>query len=162
MVIKMLYEIGRIVSFHGLKGEVVIKSLTDFDRFFPEAKVFIKDNLEKELIIKTIKKSNKGLIVSFHGLDSISAVTHLKGLYLYTNEKPPLKENEYHYQDIIGKSVYNQNQKFIGVVSEIMRVPQGHIIRVKKEEKEALIPFNDKFIIKVNKNIIVNEIEGLI
>jgi len=45
-----------------------------------------------------------------------------------------------------------------------MDVPQGHIIRIlTKEEKKALVPFNEYFIISVDEDkIVINEIEGLI
>lgn len=159
----MKYLIGKIKNTHGLKGGVVIKELTDFDRFKKDEVIFCDvDGQDYELKIKDVTNANKGLIVYFYDKHHISHVQQFKGCELYTNKKPELKEDEHHYYDLIGKKVYNQHNNLIGEVIDIMDVPQGHILRVKTNKKDALIPFNDVFIKEIEEHIIIEEIKGLI
>lgn len=157
----MDYLIGVIINTHGIKGELLIKPLTDFERFIKDKEIYTL-NPQQQLKIKSIRNHNKGLIVAFYDLDNINLVKHLKGLSLYTNETPKLKEDEYHFNDLIGLSVYNQDQVLRGKVVEVLEVPQGHLLRVDIGNQTKLIPFNDQFIIKVDKYITIDEIEGLL
>jgi len=160
----MEYKIGIIKNTHGLKGEIVVKSTTDFERFAKDKTIYFYEKGEKTfLTIKKTYNSKKGLIVLFTGYEDINLVSSFKGKELYTDEEPSLTEDEYHEDDIIGKDVYNQEGSFIGKVKNVMDVPQGYIIRIQLDDKEALVPFNDYFIISVNSDkIVINEIEGLL
>lgn len=159
----MEYLIGIIKKTHGLKGGVIVKSLTDFERFKKDEVVYYKlNNQNYELKIKEVNKFKNDLLVYFYNKDHISLVKEFKSLSLYTNKEPELKEDEYHFNDLIGKEVYNQHNTYIGIVIDLMIVPQGHILRIKTDKKDALVPFNEVFIKEVNNNIVINEIEGLI
>lgn len=158
----MKFEIGKILKTHGIKGDLLVESRSDFDRFKVGKKVYVTLESEIDFIISSVRDSNKGLIVHFKGYDDINLVEKYRGLILYSDETPILEENEFHYDEVIGKEVYNQFGKLVGVVSSVMEVPQGHILRVNTGSKEALIPFNDRFIIEVKQTIIIEEIEGLL
>lgn len=161
----MSYKIGFIKNTHGIKGTVVVGVRTDFERFLPNKTIyFYEGNKKVYLKIKKVTESKKSLLVSFFDYDDINLVLKFKGKELYTDERPELEEGEFHQEDIIDKEVYNQNGEYIGKVINVMDVPQGHIIRIlTKEEKKALVPFNEYFIISVDEDkIVINEIEGLI
>lgn len=159
----MKYTIGVIKKTHGLKGEVLVKSLTDFERFKKDEIVYIEvNNQYKELKIRSVKDSTKGLIISFYDLHHISHVDSFRGSYLYTDQEPTLEENEYHVDDLIGKEVYDQNNNYVGVVKDVEDVPQGHLLRITTENKEALVPFNEVFVEDISEVIKINVIEGLL
>ncbi len=159
----MNYLIGKIINTHGLKGEVVIKELTDFERFVKDKEIYLIFNHQTiDLKIKDVKQVKKGLIVSFYDYDDINKIEVFKGLDLFTNEKPPLEEDEFHVDDLIGKKVYNQHNSLVGEVIEVIEVPQGHILRVQTASKTALVPFNEIFVKEVSEVITIEEIEGLI
>ncbi|MGI6360186.1 MAG: ribosome maturation factor RimM [Acholeplasmatales bacterium] len=156
------YLIGKIINTHGVRGELLIKPLTDFNRFIKDKEIFTLEPVIK-LKIKQVRHHNKGLIVSFYDYDNINLVINLKGLSLYTNEKPNLLEDEYHFSQLIGLEVYNQDNVLRGIIKEVVEVPQGHLLRIKVEETTKLIPFNKRFIKEVKDNhLIINEIEGLL
>lgn len=160
----MRYKIGIITNTFGLNGEVIVRKTTDFDRFVKDKEIYLIDNdLKVNLKIKKVSNYKKSLRVKFYNIDSIVDIEKYKGMTLYTNETPTLEEDEYHEKDIIGLKVYNQEEIYIGEVISVMDVPQGHILKVQTDEKVALVPFNNHFIIEVNKEfIVINEIEGLI
>lgn len=155
------YLIGKITNTHGVKGEVLIKPLTDFDRFIKNKEIYTL-NPNKTLTIKSVRHHNKGLIVSFYDLDDINLVKPLKGFELYSDERPILDEGEYHMQTLIGLEVKNQHNVLRGVVVDVIEVPQGHLLRVDIGRETKLIPFNNTFIKSVTDHIVVEEIEGLL
>ena len=79
-------EIGKIAQTHGLKGEVKIKTDSDFiaERFKAGATVYYKekDNY-KELIIKSHRSMLNYELVVFEGLESIELITPYLGKLLY-------------------------------------------------------------------------------
>lgn len=160
----MSYKIGIIKNTHGLKGAVLVGAMTNFDRFLVNKTIYFYENNKKiNLKIKSVSKTKKGLVVSFFKYDDINSVASFKGKELYTDEKPELAKDEFHEVDILNKEVYNQNNKYVGKVIDVLDVPQGHILRIQTDKKEALVPFNEYFIISVNKEkIVINEIEGLL
>lgn len=156
------YLIGKITNTHGVKGELLVKPLTDFDRFVKDKEVFTLEPFIK-FKIKKVRHHNKGLLVSFYDYDNINLVVNLKGLLLYTNEKPTLLEDEYHFNELIGLEVYNQDNVLRGIVKEVIEVPQGHLLRIEVGETLKLVPFNKQFVKEVKDNhLIINEIEGLL
>ena len=58
--------------------------------------------------------------------------------------------------------VYNQNDEYLGTVTDVIDVPSAAILEVINEDKKVLIPFVNEFIILIDdEKIVINEIEGL-
>jgi 16S rRNA processing protein RimM len=160
----MAYEIGKIINTHGIKGELKVKTNSDFDRFKKNKTIYTYIQEKKvEFKIQSVREATDHLIIGLDAFDNINQVLHLKGAVLYTDEKPKLKAGEYHYQDLIGKSVFNQENKRIGVVTDLLEVPQGHLLQIENEGKKSLVPFVGAFVKSVQDDRIdIEEIEGLL
>lgn len=159
------YKCGHIMTTHGLKGDLKVNPLTDFNRFYPNSKLYILHN-EKyvEVIVNKSVPFGKYLLVSFKDYDNINLVVkfHSDDIYICEEDrKDDLSDDEFYYSDLIGKKVVNQNNEDRGVVVEIQQLPQSQYLVVKYNDKRVLIPFIKEFIKEVNDNIVVNEIEGL-
>lgn len=160
------YRIGKILNTHGLKGDLKVQVITDFDRFEKGSTVYLlyKDEYKT---LKVLKKSEYGphILVRFENHEDINLVEKWKGseLFITEAEQEVLPEGEYYYHQLIGLEVINENGDHRGVVTQIREVPQGNLLVVTKPDgKNALIPFRDEFIKKVSQfRIIVKEIEGL-
>lgn len=161
-MIEMLYFIGKIVTTHGIKGEVKVLPNTDFDRFKTGNTVYIDT---KELVIRQVRTQNKYYLVAFEGLNSLNDVEFLRGLDVFTKDEPPkLKKDEFHLPQLIGLSVYLMDDELVGVVDDVLDFPQGYYLRVKtKDNKKVLIPFIKEFVKKANDDgVWIDPIEGLI
>lgn len=162
-----MYHIGKITNTHGIKGEVKIYNLSDFDRFFVGATIYAIIAGEKVYFkIKHIRSHKNLLIAKFEGLNDINEVLKFKGLDLYSDEEiaDQLEEDDYHYQDLIGKFCYTMNQKYVGLIKSLIEVPQGHLLEIEKTDgKIALVPFVKAFVIEILEDkIIIEPIEGLL
>ena len=104
-----------------------------------------------------------GLLL-FNGIKNINDVLAYVGKSIYV-DVDKYNPGEYFYDDYIGLDVYDKGEK-IGVVVDIMEVPQGEILVIKKNNgKEALVPFVDEFVIEIdvdNNKMIIESIEGLL
>ena len=162
-----MYRIGKITNTHGIKGEVKIYSLSDFDRFLvgKELIVVIKDK-EHRFKIKTVRSHKTILIVKFEGYDDINDILFLKGHDVFSEEdvEDQLNDDDFHYEDIIGKKVVTDLLEAVGIASALIEVPQGHLLEVQKPNgKKALIPFRKEFIGDIDEDkIVIKPIEGLL
>ncbi len=162
-------NVGKIVTTHGIKGEVKIKIETDdLSRFDKNNKLYLgKDekNIQKEIIVNNARMQKDMILLSFNNITNINDVLEYVGLNLYVNIDEVRKDDEIYYDDLIGCNAIVDN-KVIGVVEDVMEVPQGEILRIKKiNGKTALVPYVDEFIASVDinkKEIVINPIEGLL
>ena len=159
------FRVCKILTTHGLKGDVKVQNFSDFDRFYKGAKLFIKH--KNEYIPVTVNNSSdygKGLLVSFVGLLDINLVEKYHSDELFISEDDRVNElelDEYYHTDLIGKEVFNQHGKARGIVKEVKELPQCDYLFVNYNGKNYYIPFMKKFIISVSDKIVINELEGL-
>ncbi len=166
-----LIEVGIIVGTHGIKGEVKIKSDSDFrkERFQKNNALYVKRQGKMETITITTHRVHKQWdLITFNNLFDINMVLDYVGstVYVDRDQLSELPENEFYYDDLIGLQVYLENMELIGEVSDITPLPQGILLVVKKtNNKESLIPFVPEFIKQVDtihRMIIITPIEGLL
>ncbi len=158
----IFYSIGKIVTTHGIKGEVKVLPDTDFDRFKVGATVYAD---QKPLVIKSVRRQNAYFLVSFEGLPTLTSVEPLRKLEIFTKEEPDdLGEDEFHLPKLVGLDVWTGNNFHVGIVESVVEVPQGHLLRIKtNDNKSVLVPFVKAFIKSVSTDgIFIDVIEGLL
>lgn len=161
------YKCGHIMTTHGLKGDLKIKNLSDFERFKKGNQLYILHNDEYIPVIVNNVSTYKGdtLLVSFKDLLDINLVEkyHSDDIYVSDTEREADElDGDYYYSDLVGKNVVNQNGDARGKVLEIKELPQCDYLVVQYNGKNSLVPFIDEFVLDVTDNdIVINEIEGL-
>lgn len=166
----MKVEVGQIVNTHGIKGEVKVKSHSDFtDVRFQKGETLTIEQPGKapiELVVASYRM-HKGLhMLKFEGIDNINDIEHLKGQTLLQereHEDIVLAENEYYYSDIIGCTVFDDETP-VGRVTEIFETGANDVW-VVKGEKEYLIPYIEEVVRDVDvkgKRIQITPLEGLL
>ena len=161
------YEIGKIINTHGLKGLMRI----EYYHYEPKKLMEVSSiYLGEEKIKYTIKKitTNKKILLNLQGIDDINEAEKLKNykIFISLDEKEILIEDkdEYFIEDIIGISVYDTKDKYIGKITNIHKTSKNDIYEIDNDIKK-LIPSSKQFIKKIdleNKKITVELIEGLI
>ena len=160
-----LIYIGEIIGTFGIKGELKVFSESDFidHRFRKGALVKIgskKEKLEVEITSMRIHKNN--VLITINNWNDINLVEKYVGSKVYADaaDEPPLLEEEYEADALIGLEVLDENNNKIGVVKDFIEVPQGYIMEIDDGKQGILIPFVDEFIIDVNdENIVVKVLE---
>ena len=162
-------NVGKIVTTHGIKGEVKVKVETDDDsRFDSGNKLYVGQDdkhITGEIVIDNARYQKDMILLAFNKIKDINEVLKYVGLSLFVDIDEVREDGEIYYDDLIDSKVFAGNEE-IGIVTDVMEVPQGEILRIKKNNgKTALVPYVDEFIKEVdidNKVIIINPIEGLL
>lgn len=161
---KDMIKVGTITSTHGIRGEV--KIVGDNPCFSPSFKdaLYIDTNPLTTVHIKSVKNQNGKLIVAFKEFDNINLVECFKNLAIYAKRETlgELEEDEVYLTDLIEMEVYNEENKYVGVVVDIREYPQCYYLVVEKEDKSYLIPFIKEFVVDITDVIIIHEMEGLL
>lgn len=158
-------EVGKIVTTHGIKGEVKVQVITDnIERFNKGNLLYLGDKKEK-IIIDNSRFQKNMILLSFNKINNINDVLKYVNQTLYVDIDEVRTEDEIYYDDLIDCIVYVNNQK-IGIVEDVIEVPQGEILKILKNNQEyALVPYVSEFIVDVDineKKIIIDPIEGLL
>lgn len=155
--------IGKIVSTHGIKGE--LKIISDFlykDKVFVVGNTLLID--KKEYKIKSYRKHKNFDMVTLNDYKDINEVLFLlkKNVY-FKKENLSLNENEVLDEDLIKYKVLTTDGKR-GIIKEIFFASKDNkIIRINLD-REILIPFNSPMIKKIDKEkeeILVDLIDGI-
>ena len=162
-------SIVKITNFFGIKGEAKVGF--DNESQIKKAKtVYMLDDVSKvELKIKSIRFHKNFAIVKFEGIDDINDLLQFKGQRIFVSKETALNQldkDEYLIQDLIGCSVYNENNEKIGEVVNISTNSSQDLLNIKNGFGQVdLVPFVNEFFPVVdvkNKKIIIKPIEGLL
>ena len=159
-------KIGKIINTFGIKGELKVESHTDFikERYKSGSLVYLGEK-HLPLVVRNYRIHKGFIIVLFEKYEDINLVLNFKNQYLYKSieDIKPLNDGEYYFKDLRGLAVFVDNEK----VGEVICVEKGNtynFLRIKKENKEILVPNIKPFILNIdilNKRIDVTKMEGL-
>ena len=157
-------NIGKIVSTHGIKGELKILSSFPYkERVFVVGKKILID--EKEYVITSYRVHKKYDMITLEGYSNINDVLSFLKKSVYVKEEDlHLLEDEILDEDLIQFEVLTKEGKR-GIIKEIFYASETNKILRVQFEKEVLIPMNSEMITKIDKEkkeIIVHLIDGML
>ena len=133
--------IGRVGAAHGIHGDLRIIPLTDFpERFSALREVMVGDEL---LHIEQMKPQGKNFLMRFREYTVREDAQRLTGrlLTVARAEAAPLDEGEYYVFDIVGLTVYDEEDNELGSVENVLRTGSNDVYAVRSEDgRELLIP----------------------
>ncbi len=166
-----MFLIGEIVNTHGVKGEVRVRQISDFDeRFSPGSTVYLQESTGeyRELTIAKSRRHKQFRLLAFEELEDLQAVEKLKGstLHIKESQQTALEPGEFYYHEIIDCKVVTTEGERIGIVDYIL-APGANDVWVVKDNtgKEYLIPYIPDVVKEVNveeKTIVIEVMEGLL
>ncbi|WP_173916503.1 ribosome maturation factor RimM [Halobacillus sp. Marseille-Q1614] len=166
-----LFNVGQIINTHGIKGEVKVRRITDFEERFKPGQLlyWVNDkNNVKELTVKS-HRVHKGFdLLTFEGHSSINDVEQYRDGYLKVpkSEQEELGDHEFYFHEIIGSEVFLMNDEKVGEVKEILTPGANDVWVVRRhKQKDVLIPYIEQVVKEVdveNKRVIIDPIEGLL
>ncbi len=163
-------SIGKILNFHGVKGEAKLGYTKNREEFLSQIKkVYIKTDSEyKEFEIQSLKFTPKCAIVKFKGIDSLNDILNYKGSVVFVDESSArefLDEDEFLIDELVGMNVYDGDDR-VGSVVGVSNNGASDLLSVKTNTKNiCLVPFVKAIVTSVDmktKRIQINNIEGLL
>ena len=166
-----LISIGKILNFHGIKGEVKLGYTKGKETQIQNLKtVYIsKDGKDEVLTVESVRFHKQHALVKFKEINSINGVEEIKGKEVRILKKVAedfLTNDEFLVSDLIGMKVLNSDEELIGTVDEVGSNGASEILEIKDANgKKHLVPFVKQLVPFVDlktKTIVINDIEGLI
>ena len=168
--------VGIITSSHGIKGELKVKSLSDFsERFTKPGKRWLQIDKEEPILhnlISGYKKPGKNLfIISLDKIQDRDSAERLKKykLLVENNNIPKLKQEEFHVNQLVNLKVKIKQENKIETIGEVVDLlnENNNLLEVKifENNKKVLIPFVKEIIPIIDlkkKFIFINPPQGLL
>lgn len=151
--------VGHITKPHGTKGEIFVWPLTDRidDVFTPGRELLVEPGEPDQaqfgpLTIESVRPFKRGLLVKLERMDDRDAVDGLAQRYLRIPmaEVAPLEEGEVFYHQLIGLSVVTADGERVGKVREIFDTGPTHLLEVKTDRGQVLIPFTERVVRRID------------
>lgn len=163
-------SIGYITRAHGIKGEVIVFSITDDpDQFQSSREFFISDgqDLRQKVVIERVRARKGNFVMKFQGINDRNAADEICRRYLQRKlgENENLAPDEYFIFDLIGLVVKTVDGKEIGTIADVLNLPANDVYVVRNNSDEILIPAIKSVVKRVdleNEVVYIEPMEGLL
>ncbi len=150
-----LFQVGIITSTHGVRGEVKVYPTTDDVRRFKRLKEVILDTGKEKLTLEVecCKFFKQMVILKFKGIDTLNDVEKYrqKSLYVTRANAVRLSKDEYFIADLIGITVYNEDNTELGTLDDVMTTGANDVYVIKLTDgRELLLPAIKQCILNVD------------
>jgi 16S rRNA processing protein RimM len=145
--------VGRIMSAHGIKGEVRFRYYNDEKEvLYRYTSFFVKSDDGWMRLQPTGINLHKGVFrIKFRGLDKLGDISFLMNRELFVEEGdlPGLVENEYYEYQLVGLDVLGENDESLGKVAAIIHTGANDCLVVKGDQ-EILVPMIEDYILAID------------
>lgn len=165
-----LISVGKILNFHGIKGEVKMGFTAGKENLIKSLKqvyLFI-DNIKTAFDVQSVRFHKNTAIVKFKQVNSIDEVMQIKGLLVHITEdmlKSKLDKDEFLISDLVGLDAFDTDGNKIGCVFDIGENKASNLLEIQKMNGlKFMVPFVKEWVPVVDipaKKIVINMIEGI-
>jgi 16S rRNA processing protein RimM len=170
-----LMLVGRLRRAHGIRGELDLEPLTDAPAaVFAAGRTILVGTTEgdldpagRALTVRRARPQGDGsILVSFDEITDRSEAELWRGRYLLApaSELEPPGEGEVYVHELPGMRVVLRDGESLGVVSDVLELPQGLALEVRRDSDNVVLPFHEEFIESVDRasrTIVATPPEGL-
>lgn len=147
--------VGKIGAPYGVKGWVKIHSFTEPKTNLFDYPLLIESRKEgwRQVEVENFRQHGEGFVaklVDVGDRDQAALITNAQ-LAVERENLPELDDDDYYFADLLGLTVFNQENIELGRVVDFMATGANDVMIVKGKKKEYLIPFVlDMYILEIN------------
>ncbi|MCC7260740.1 MAG: 16S rRNA processing protein RimM [Alphaproteobacteria bacterium] len=146
--------VGVIASAHGLKGEVKIRSYTEFPEDISSYGPLSDERGARSFTIASVRLAGEGMLVArLKGVDGRTEAEALRGIKLYVSRDklPDAEEGEYYQVDLIGLRAESPEGAALGRVRSVDNYGAGDILTIETSAGgEVLLLFTEESVPEVD------------
>lgn len=162
---KEYLEAGKIVTTHGIKGEVKIMPYTDSPELLCEFDRLFIGKDKSELFIERARVAKNMVIAKIEGIDTVEAAEKFRNKILFMHRDDlELDEDTYFIQDLIDMEVKDADSGFVyGKITDVLQNGANDVY-VIKGDREYLVPAIPDVVIStdIDSNImLIRPLDGL-
>ena len=159
---RQLVIVGRVRRPHGIRGEVMVESMTDADDRFASgsrlAAMIAGETRSRELQVRDARPHSGALRVSFEGIDDRDDAEQLRDAWLVVDRSSvsPLPAGEHYVFDLVGCVCHDHELGEIGEVIDVVEDGGGFLLVLRPQDageadaREILVPFVDALLGQVD------------
>lgn len=141
--LKQFIETGKIVTTHGLKGEVKVYPWSDSPEELAEYRTVYLEHGRRKFTVERARIQQNMVLLKLEGIDTIEQAVQLRGKIVYLDrEDIPLEPGQFLIQDLIGLEVLDiDDGRRYGTLSDVRSTGANDVYHIRFEDgKERLIP----------------------
>ena len=164
---KEYIETGKIVSTHGVHGEVKAQPWCDEPEFLADLSEVRVGSPENPAKVERGRVQKSMVILKLKGVETVEAAAALRGKILYVRrDEIPLGEGEYLIQDLIGLKVYDADTGALyGTLCDVSKTGANDVWHIRfPDGTERLIPKIPQVVLQVDiagGRVDIRPLEGL-
>lgn len=145
-----LLVIGKIVSVHGIRGDVKVYSFTDpIENLLGYRHWMLRrDGEVRQMELVSGRAQNKILVAKLKGLDDREEARALAGFEICVplDSLPDLPDGEYYWHQLVGLKVIDMHGQLFGRIDHLLETGANDVIVVKPcagslDDRERLLPY---------------------
>ena len=163
-----LIPFGLLVKPHGLKGYISIRFFNKESKLSNENdRVFFENDINNFLTIKNINYNSKNNLIRFFEYMNRNDVEKFNNTEIYVDKNvfPELLNDQNYFVDFIGCKLFDQNDKEIGLIKDVIPINLNDVIAIDTENGEKYVPFAKELIMffdKDKKKLVMTIHKGII
>lgn len=150
------FSIGKLVATFGLQGELILRhslgkrsALKGVEALFLEER---KNSFIPYFLQKASAKDHEHAYLKLEGIETRETAQKLVQMQVYLNEADFKQQAASSAPlSLLGFTVHDELQGELGVIEEVIEMPQQVLAKVIIRDKEALLPLNEQFLVKIDK-----------
>lgn len=167
-----LIAVGQIVKPFGIRGEVVVRPMTEnIERFTKLRRVYVgaddRTATETDVTGVFLDRTRSGVRMRLAGYTTRSNASALVGWLLFVDEREAIRPpaGAYFIHDLIGLRVVDEQGTTLGVVKDVVKYPAQDVYVLDCSGRDVLVPAVKEFIKHIDLaggTMTVRLIEGMV
>lgn len=150
-----MFDLGRVLKPHGLKGDVAVRfDVDDAGRYGKLDMLWMSQRGSLvPYAIDWIAIRPKATIIHFEGIEHSDDVTAMVGctLHLPISALPALKGLQFYYHEVVGFQLETVDGASLGIINDVIDHAANPLFKTTLGEKEGLFPMSNPFLKEVNR-----------
>mgnify|MGYP001765702121 CR=1 FL=1 len=147
--------VGKLRRPHGIAGEILFEMTSDSTRLFkPGKQVYIGDK-KNPYTIHSLRQTNKLWLISLEGFENREQVALVRNQWVFVRleELDPLPGDRFYHHEVLGMSVVDENDTYIGAVREILETGANDVYVVDTPDgHEILFPAVKSVVLSIDRD----------
>ena len=135
-------EIGKIVSIHGVRGEVNAQAWCDSPSVYTKLKrLYSKDGGVCYELERARPKGENMVILKLKGVDTAEAAQAMRNTVLYVDRDDlKLPKGSYFIADLIGLECVTEEGEVLGKLTDVLETGANDVYEITRGDKKFYIP----------------------
>lgn len=139
--------VGRVLKAHGLRGEVVVESLSDVPGRFAPGTTMRADGVSR--VIASSRPHQGRLLLTFEGIGDRTAAEGLRGATLTAPPVDVSDSETYYAHELVGMAVVLEDGTWVGDVVDLVEIPASagyDLLEIDTDGHRWLLPAADELV----------------